>query len=117
MSERPGKSESPPRQCPECGCDRWAMRDAQRRMDLTSFLYRRVEKLAADNGLLTYRLKVIEIEHRDALSRVSRKIVRQARVIVRMEAKLRALKAKPYEGAPLGESAPAAEYDAHHRSA
>lgn len=104
--------QKPPRQCPECGCDRWRMRDADRLYDANMRYSRQVEKLAAEKGILTHQMTVQEHEHRDHMARLSRKISRQARVIVRLEARLRALKARPYEDAPLGESAPAVEYDA-----
>ena len=108
---------TPPRQCPECGADRWKMREAHRAYDRAQQLDRDVQKLAAKNGVLTYQIRAQEEAHKDRMSRALRKIQRQARVIVRLEARLRALKAQPYADAPLGESAPAAEYDAEHPDA
>lgn len=90
------------------------MREANSLYDANMRYSKQVEKLAAEKGILTHKLTVIEHEHRDHMARALRKISRQSRVIVRLEARLRALKAKPYEDAPLGESAPAAEYDAAH---
>lgn len=110
-------TEQVPRQCPECGSDRWKMREADRNFDRRIQIERDVEKLAARNGVLEYRLKAQEQTHRDHTSRALRKINRQARVIKRLEERLRALNARPYEGAPLGESAPAVEYDAEHADA
>lgn len=105
------------RQCPECGCDRWAMRDAIRQSQRVTRLERDVRKLAGENGVLIYQARVKDDEHSDHMSRSLRKINRQARVIKRLEERLRALNAKPYEDAPLGESAPAVEYDAEHPDA
>lgn len=107
----------PPRQCPECGCDRWKMREAARNADYAEQKARDAEKLAAKNGVLSYRMRVQADEHRDHISRALRKIQRQARVIKRLEARLRALEAAPYADSPLGESAPGAEYDAEHPNA
>lgn len=114
----PAQSERQiPRQCPECGCDRWQMRDAARKHEYALRMEREVNKLAARNGVLSWQIKAKDEEHRDHMGRALRKIQRQARVIKRMEERLRALNARPYEGAPLGENAPAAEYDAEHPEA
>jgi hypothetical protein len=71
---------------------------------------RDAEDLARSNGLLTYRLKEAEAENARAQSQMQRKIVRQARVIRRLEGRLKGQ--APYEGAGPGETAPGAEYDA-----
>lgn len=107
----------PLRQCPECGCDRWKHREAERSTDRRYQLERDAEKLAARNGVLSFQNASQEVSHREHMSRALRKIQRQARVIVRLEKRLRDLKVKPYEESPLGESAPAAEYDVEHPQA
>lgn len=106
-------TEQPPRQCPECGCDRWKMRQADRLYDANLNLHESLKKAAAENGILKYQATLAEAEHRAHTSRLSRKVIKQARVIVRLEARLRALKQRPYEDAPLGETAPNAGYDQH----
>jgi hypothetical protein len=70
------------------------------------------EQMAARAGIDGLRQRLEHPEHKDHAARLQRKIQRQARVIVRLEARLRALGARPYADAPLGETAPAAEYDA-----
>lgn len=103
---------TPPRVCPECGADRWKMKDASRTFERLSAKTRDVEKLARENGLLRYKLEIAEAEYRDHQSHQSRKIVRQARVIKRLEERLRAAGVRPYEGAGLGEVSTGAEFDA-----
>jgi hypothetical protein len=100
------------RQCPECGCDRWVARDAGRARDRAERTMEEAEKMAARAGVDYLRQKLARAEDRDHVSRLQRKIQRQARVIVRLEARLRALNAKPYTDSPVGENAPAAEKDA-----
>jgi hypothetical protein len=103
---------SEPRQCPECGCDRWRARDADRTSERLRQKARDAEELARANGLLRYQLAEAQAGVKEVQSRLQRKIIRQARVIRRMEERLRHAGRKPYEGAPLGESAPGVEYDA-----
>ncbi len=100
------------RQCSECGCDRWVARDAERARDRAQRAMEEAERMAAKAGVDSLRQKLAHEEDRDRVSRLQRKIQRQARVIVRLEARLRALNTRPYADSPLGESAPAAEYDA-----
>jgi hypothetical protein len=105
------KEESPPRVCPECGADRWKMRDATRLVEANLRLNEQVERLAARNGVLSHQLEVIALEHREHFSRGARKIARQARVIRRLEAKLREHGVPPYQGAPIDQTSTGAEYD------
>jgi hypothetical protein len=93
------------------------MRESERNYDRRLQLERDVERLAAQNGLLSYRLRAQAEAHRDHMGRALRKISRQARVIRRLEERLRALNARPYEDAPMGETAPAVEHDVEHGDA
>lgn len=102
----------PKRQCEECGSDRWVARDAQMRFAAAQRMNDAAQKIARENGELRLRVAVLEAERNEIQGLLQRKITRQARVIRRMEERLRELGRKPYEDAPLGESAAAAEYDA-----
>ncbi len=100
----------PPRVCEECGADRWFARDASRTRENLDTKIRDVEDLARSNGLLTYRLKEAEAKNARSQSQMQRKIIKQARVIRRLEVRLKGQ--APYKGAKPGETAPGAEYDA-----
>lgn len=71
-----------------------------------------VEKLARDNGLLRFRLETQKADAQEHQSSQARKIIRQARVIKRLEERLRAAGQRPYEGAKIEETSTGAEYDA-----
>lgn len=101
-----------PRICPECGGDRWKAREAERNREAAYRQRREAEKIAEENGLLRYKLRLAEREAAETAGFFQRKITRQARVIRRLEERLKALDSKPYEDAGLGETAPGAEYDA-----
>jgi vacuolar-type H+-ATPase subunit I/STV1 len=105
------RNSAPPRVCPECGADRWKARDAVRTYERLRQKTRDVEKLARENGLLTYQLAEARQAVSEVQSRLQRKIVKQARVIRKFEERLREAKQKPYEGMGF-DTAPAAEYDA-----
>jgi hypothetical protein len=69
------------------------------------------EEIARENGLLRFKLSTAEAEIEATRNLMQRKVTRQARVIRRMEDKLRELRKKPYEGMGF-ETTPGAEYDA-----
>ena|SRR5688572_4424018 len=102
-----------PRVCPECGADRYKMRDANRIYDNARRAQADAERLAQKNGLLTYKNQIAEREAKERMSSLQRKIARQARVIVRLEERLRFINRPPYENAPIEETSTGAEYDAH----
>lgn len=60
--EPPAPSAEPERQCPDCGSDRWKAREYDRLRDRAQRLARDAERLARDNGLLTYRLRIAEAD-------------------------------------------------------
>jgi hypothetical protein len=90
------------------------MRDAKRVSEALSRKIGDAENLARENGLLRYQRDTAQAAAREAQSLLQRKVVRQARVIRRLEERLRALNAKPYEGAEF-ETAPGVECDAAQR--
>lgn len=98
------------RVCPECGGDRYRAKNAQRDLEAAQRHHKTAKDIARENGLLRYQLAVAEAQARDSHSALSRKVSRQARVIRRLEEKLRARSVKPYEGAGLEETAPGVDY-------
>lgn len=100
------------RVCPECGGDRWKAREAERNFERAYRQRREAERIAEENGLLRYKLALAEREAAETAGLFQRKITRQARVIRRLEERLKAAGHKPYEGAKLGDTAPGADYDA-----
>lgn len=100
------------RVCPECGSDRWKVQAFDRLSRRAEQLGRDVERLARENGLLIYQLRAAKDEVAVLQSSLQRKIVRQARAIVRLERKLRARGERPHEGAQPGDAVGGHEYDA-----
>jgi hypothetical protein len=105
-------AEKIPRVCPECGGDRYMAHEGKNYFDLALRHGIKAEGIARENGLLRYKLSIAESDASERVSGMQRKVIRQARVIRRLEERVKQLGAKPYEGATLDETAPGAEYDA-----
>lgn len=100
------------RVCTECGADSWQSRAFERLNRRNVELQTDVERLARENGLLRWRVEDAKAQGVSELGSLQRKVRRQARVIVRLEKRLRAAGQRPYEGAELNETAPGAAHDA-----
>jgi hypothetical protein len=115
MTPEPTKPRSnagrPSRICPECGGDRWRAKEAQRAMEAAQRMVARAEELARENGLLRFKLAHATAEAQEHQGWLQRKIVRQARAIKRLEARLRSLGDRPHEDASFADTTTGAEFD------
>jgi ssDNA-binding Zn-finger/Zn-ribbon topoisomerase 1 len=83
--------------CPECGTSGWMHRDAERQRDQLRWMYFDVERLARDNGKLRYELDVAREADKREGAYLRRKVVKQAKVISKLEGKLRKRGQQPYD--------------------
>ena len=97
------------RVCPRCGTDRWVAERFDRLRARKAHLERQIDRLARDNGLLSYRLQDAEAWAAEQRSALQRKVTRQARVIRRLERRLLERGEQPHEGIVPGESAPVSD--------
>lgn len=97
------------RVCPECGTDRYLAERHDRLLQRREYLQRSVERLARENGLLSFRLKDAHAWAEEQRAGLQRKVTRQARVIRRLEKRISALGEKPHEGVALHETAPVSD--------
>lgn len=80
--------------CPECGADEWIVKAGYQHMVEANARFRRSNDSQA---IEIARLKLELMELRDRDKGRDRKVRNQARVIVRLENRLRALGKRPYE--------------------
>ena len=98
--------------CPECGADRWIASHVERDRDETRRLSQAAIRMAKEAGVKELKSQLLVAANEDHVKRLQRKIMRQARQIVRLEAKLRDAGVKPYAGETASEINPFAEWDA-----
>jgi phage-related minor tail protein len=109
MSPQPSRESSGPKMkpghvCPECGTTGWETRDYQRVLQDLRNARSDLERLARDNGLLTYQLAAAKAKTKEETSWLMSKVDKQRRVIARLERRWReTIGAGPYEGAEASE--------------
>lgn len=91
--------------CRECGADTWKASNYDELVAARDRHWKTNREQAIE--ILTLKLRVAELEEHERTRQ--RKTVRQARVIRRLEDRLRELNQFPYEGFGLGETAPVAQ--------
>ncbi|MFE2998690.1 hypothetical protein ACFXG4_27270 [Nocardia sp. NPDC059246] len=82
--------------CEHCGANSWAVEMADRYQDRSERLQREYERQAADHAVQAAQWRVKELHHAEAHHGFQRKVAKQRRTILRLEAKLRKLGVPPY---------------------
>lgn len=100
-----------PRVCEHCGSDTYKAENFDRVRDSLTKYRERCENLARRNGLLQVRLEISGADAVEERAGLQRKVNRQARVIRRLEDRLRKLGRKPHEGVSPGETSPVMQAD------
>lgn len=105
-------TKKPPRICPECGGDRYLARRADRDLERSYEMQRAARRMAAEAGVAKFQMDILKMDHEQRTAGMQRKITKQARVIRRLEERVKELGGKPYDGAiSRDQTAPGAEFD------
>lgn len=88
--------------CEHCGSDPYQATLAERFQVRAQRLERELERMAAAHAVEVAKLRLAELDHRDAHKGFQRKVVAQRRTINRLEAKLRSLGTAPHAAIDQG---------------
>lgn len=83
--------------CPECGAEPFKTQNYDKVVKERDESNRWYKKISADHGLEKAEWRIKEIELTETIKHTQRKTVKQAKVIQKLEDKLRRLKQRPYE--------------------
>lgn len=94
------------RVCEHCGSDTYRSDNFDRVITRSHRLESENRKLAAANGIHAAHARMRGLEHDDRIAGFQRKVQQQARVIRRLEKKIRDLGSAPHEGVTPSETSP-----------